>query len=145
MGTRYQEGDQVYDLAREEKRQGVVQYIRNPDSDSPTYVIDEDGRKFERKASDLRKSDSKQKITMSERKKIDTIRSGDYKNIDEYVNELESAGIKNVDYENIWSGDSGFTAVVTINGQEHAVFEGDMTDHMVKEVKKDLDDIIRVK
>lgn len=65
---------------------------------------------------------------------LNEVSTGEYRDIDEYVRELRRAGY-NADYENLWSGISGFTAVLTVEGEEHAVFEGTPFGHLVKEVK----------
>lgn len=59
---------------------------------------------------------------------------GEYRVIDEYVRELRAAGYE-ADYENLWSGTGGFTAVLRVEGQARAVFEGGATGHIVKDVK----------
>jgi len=65
------------------------------------------------------------------------IQAGMFKDIDEYVEELREAGYE-ADYENVWEGTSGFTAIMTVNGETHAVFEGQSHGHLVKEVKQGL-------
>lgn len=56
MGTRYQRGDNVVYLhPKEEPVHGTVTEVRDPESNSPTYVLDSEGRKYEAKASKLRK------------------------------------------------------------------------------------------
>ena len=58
MGTRYNRGDQVVYLhPKEEPRLGKITEIRNPDSNSPTYVLESEGRKYESNASKLRKAE----------------------------------------------------------------------------------------
>lgn len=71
---------------------------------------------------------------------IDEVQPGDYRDIDEYVRELREAGYS-ADYENVWSGTSGFTAVLSVEGQTHAIFEGGLTGHLVKDVKRSLNEV----
>ena len=65
---------------------------------------------------------------------INEVSTGEYRDIDHYIRELRRAGY-NADYENLWSGISGFTALLTVEGEEHAVFEGTPVGHLVKMVK----------
>jgi len=68
---------------------------------------------------------------------VDDISPGDYRNIDKYLQELENAGYQ-ADYQNIWNGVNGFTAVLRVENQEHAVFEATPTGHLVKEIRTPL-------
>lgn len=63
---------------------------------------------------------------------------GDAYLVDEYVLLLQKLGY-NVDYENIYDGD-GFIAQVTINGENHALWQGGITgiDHSVLVVQKSI-------
>jgi len=64
---------------------------------------------------------------------VDEVGLGDWRNIDDYVSELQEAGY-DAEYENLWSGSFGFTAELTIDGEVHAVFEGGSFGHLVKDV-----------
>lgn len=68
---------------------------------------------------------------------VNEVTPGEYRDIDQYVRELREADYE-ADYENLWSGVSGFTAVVHVEGVEHAVFEGMEFGHLVKEVMNPL-------
>jgi len=76
-------------------------------------------------------------MTNKEQTTFKEVKAGDYKNIDEYVKQLEEAGYE-VEYENLWSGTTGFTAELKVNGETHAIFEGTPTGHLVKDVKNTL-------
>lgn len=71
---------------------------------------------------------------------VSRINPGDWRDIDDYVRELEQAGL-NADYENVVDRTSGFTAVVYIEDEKHAVWEGNMHGQFVKEVKKSIEAI----
>jgi hypothetical protein len=72
---------------------------------------------------------------------IDEVEPGDLKNIDEYTEELRSAGYQ-AQYENVWSSSSGgFLSILSVEGSEHSVFLGDALGHMVKEVKNPLHEV----
>lgn len=71
---------------------------------------------------------------------IKEVSPGDWKDIDEYVKELQEAGFE-ADYENVWNGTSGFTAILRVNGEDHAVWEGSIHGQMVKDVKKPLTEV----
>jgi hypothetical protein len=73
---------------------------------------------------------------------VDELRPGDWKDVDEYTRELRETGYK-ADYRNLWSGTNGFTAIVTVEGVEHAIFEGSITGHLVKEVKNPVQQIVQ--
>ena len=75
--------------------------------------------------------------------KIEELSVGDYRDIDEYVREIHEAGYE-ADYENVWSGSTGFTAVLSVEEVEHAVFEGTELGHLVKGVKNSLEQIVEV-
>lgn len=78
--------------------------------------------------------------------KIDKITPGEFKKIDDYVNELKAEGYE-ANYENIVSDPAGFIAILYVNGTRHAVWEGDMSTggHMVRDVVTDLEDISKDK
>ncbi|MCU4753485.1 hypothetical protein OB919_16085 [Halobacteria archaeon AArc-curdl1] len=68
---------------------------------------------------------------------MEEVEAGDWKDIDEYTQELRKAGF-DAEYENVWSGTTGFTAILTVNGRAHAVFERDVIGQYVKDVKNTL-------
>jgi len=71
---------------------------------------------------------------------VDEVSVGDYRNIDEYVRELRNAGYE-AEYNNVWSGGNGFTAILSVEDVEHAVFEGTELGHLVKGVKNSLTEV----
>jgi len=71
---------------------------------------------------------------------MNNLQPGDYRDIDEYIAELRDNGY-DAEYENLWSGTSGFTAKVKVNGETHAFFEGSGVGHMVKDVRTPLDQL----
>jgi len=74
---------------------------------------------------------------------VEEVSPGDFQDIDEYVEELEDAGL-DASYENIVDG-FGFVAVLTVEGRQHAVFENSptgQTGHLVRSVKTRLYEII---
>ena len=71
---------------------------------------------------------------------IDEASPGEWRNIDQYVKELRESGF-DADYENLWSGTGGFTAIIRVNGEDHAVWEGTIHGQMVKEVKQPLREV----
>jgi hypothetical protein len=72
---------------------------------------------------------------------VDEVCPGEYRNIDGYVRELREAGFE-ADYENVWSGGSGFTAVLSVEDVRHAVIEGGTTGHLVRDVENSLSSIV---
>lgn len=71
---------------------------------------------------------------------IDGVEAGDLKNIDKYTEELRSAGYQ-AEYETLWSSNSGFLSILSVEGTEHAVFLGDALGHMVKEIRNPLHEV----
>lgn len=68
---------------------------------------------------------------------VDEVESGDWKDIDDYKRELREAGF-DAEYENVYRSATGATAIVYVNGQEHAVFEMDVTGQIVRDVENTL-------
>lgn len=66
------------------------------------------------------------------------IEAGDSIDIDEYIAELREEGY-DAEYENLWTGTSGFFAKISVNGQTHAFIEADSLMQMVKEVEQPVD------
>ena len=71
---------------------------------------------------------------------MEQVSPGDHRDIDEYVESLRDAGYE-ADYENLFSSGFSFIAVLTVNGEKHAVFEDDLHGHLVKGVEKSLEEI----
>ena len=71
---------------------------------------------------------------------IEEVEPGDFRNIDEYTEELRKVGYQ-AEYENLWSSDNGFLSILSVEGAKHAVFLGDSLGHMVKEVKNPLHEV----
>lgn len=62
---------------------------------------------------------------------VDEVEAGDYRDIDSYVEELREAGLE-ADYRNVFDSGIDFIAILTVEGEEHAVFQSDVFGHNVR-------------